>query len=96
MEETKISYETAALAHEKGFKYPVVNIYPQSVLQRWLRDQKILVHVYPGDNWEDWAFKILAEDAMAPFFVAVNRYDVSYPSYEECLEVGLLEALKLI
>ena len=38
MKEQLISYETAVLAHKKGFKRNIINTCPQSVLQKWLRE----------------------------------------------------------
>lgn len=64
----------------------------QSLLQKCLRDQKILVEVTPIDSWDEWSFIIMLEDAMSPFFVA-EWNDGPFKSYEEALEQGLKEAL---
>lgn len=107
LKEELISFETAKLAKEKGWNGDFVESHKilttQSLLQKWLRDKhKIHVEVVP-DNWSEteiiWYANILDLneflDAKKPFFYK-NKDIISNNIYEEALEQGLLEALKLI
>jgi len=76
---------------------------PQGMLQAWLR-KKHNLHVIPymlsGLGLKDYSFSILKPrpdgvlgcDELLPNELKLNRY----PTYEEALERGLYEALKLI
>ena len=124
MEEQLISFETAVLAKEKGFKIPTPVMYKgnersyghnnewgidekrldgefpyrnqqwysiptQSGLQKWLREKhNIHLIAYKNINIDgyDWCF--ITTDGITN----IN----SYKTYEEALEVGLQEALKLV
>lgn len=68
----------------------------QSLLQKWLREQKVLIDVRIVDDWNHWNVIILMEDAISPFFIAYQDHSNEFQTYEEALEFGLLEALKLI
>ena len=119
MKDELISFETAKLAKEKGFRIYTNNVYDfkgrlntmslirsvsesiaaptQSLLQRWLREVHGLelytqtsigksYHIYailtPGaSDWLDGEVKV------------INKH---FKTYEESIEVGLLEALKII
>jgi hypothetical protein len=100
MQETLISFDTAKLAKEKGFNY---NGYwrwspdaghneccSQFLLAKWLRD----VH---GIHLQI-AFSIVERMYNVHFFNEdySKETDVFYGPYEEALEEGLKEALKLI
>jgi hypothetical protein len=63
----------------------------QSLLQKWLRDKHGII-VLPEDEChpEIWVFNIHSKKG---YFHYTKR---AYKTYEEALEVGLLEALKLI
>lgn len=121
MEETLISFETAKLAKEKGFKESSKYCYredgflyiprisgsqimhsnildgdncsapTQGLLQKWLREKHNL-HVLPILNWypDRYNYEILRENE-APL-----RSKSIESSYEQALEAGLYEALKLI
>lgn len=97
MKEQLISFETAKLAKEKNYpfyftaigdtKEVPLNIPTQSLLQKWLREEH-------------------HEHINITFMVAINNYHVSltmrsmgwggFKTYEQALERGLQEALKLI
>ena len=97
MEEQKISFETAKLAKEAGWNgdmydreyNPVPHkIYTtQSLLQKWLRDEKKLMigMVYYAMNNGYWEWRVHYK----PFFG-------SEPSYEEALEIALKRCLILL
>lgn len=71
----------------------------QSLLQRWLREKhKIFVYVNPVDSWHEYKYIVLCEDVMAPFYLYENSEvnSKTYNTYEESLEQGLFESLKLI
>lgn len=107
MEDQLISFETAKLAKEKGYLYEMST---QSLLQKWLREEhklEVLVSFSPDWKWndEDECLCVNMGYRVDWGFVGVyKKYEKeSYPlerygfkSYEEALEIGLQEALKLI
>ena len=75
-----------------GLEEDYIEVPTQSLVQKWLRETKetiVIVDynmVYPGKwNYKYWSGKCV--------FVASEKY---YDTYEEALEEGLKEALKLI
>ena len=132
MEDTRISFETAKLAKEKGFKIPTKVMYKgneksyghnnewgidekrldgefpytnqqwysipaQSVLQKWLREKHdIHFEIKP----------IFEVNEIRPYHISISKnlsgknfnYKIigTRETYEEALEIGLQEALKLI
>ena len=109
MTEELVTLETAKLLKEKGFLqrkyfinvstlhncYKYLSVPPQSVVQRWLRETKDL-HIEISYMYENyWIYDILT----IPNHDLVGLSDrpiIHYKSYEEALEAGLQEALKLI
>lgn len=105
MKEDLITFETAKLAKEKGFKLDVwftgidtaVNLPTQSLLQKWLREihgihVESRYEVVGRNNWQ-YVFHIL--DGRSIHIDQMNNIDYS-ESYEKALEKGLCEALKFI
>jgi len=114
MQEQIVSFETAKLAEEKGFKHYTC------LLDKWLRFNNIMVTQSLLQKWLRINHNCIVEvcfDKMnclnkIDFFVTVDYYkpDWSYDktinepdyvsdyfdSYEEALEIGLQEGLKLI
>ena len=101
MEDTRINFETAKLAKEKGCNlenctcggYPDCICYDkrisQSLLAKWLREQhNIHLIAYKNINIDgyDWCF--ITTDGITN----IN----SYKTYEEAYEIGLYQALKCI
>lgn len=101
MEDTRITFETAKLAKEKGCNLENCTCggYPdcicsdkrisQSLLNKWLREKhNIHLIAYKNINIDgyDWCF--ITTDGITN----IN----SYKTYEEAYEIGLQEALKLI
>jgi hypothetical protein len=112
MKEELIKFKTAKLAKEKGFKVECSDYYDvkgntnsfehygealpygvcfkptQSLLQKWLREvHKINVYCTPTHyNYDVWVNNVIAEIPV-PLLMG---------SYEEVLEKGLQEGLKLI
>ena len=132
MEDTRISFETAKLAKEKGFKIPTKVMYKgneksyghnnewgidekrldgefpytnqqwysipaQSLLQKWLREKHdIHFEIKP----------IFEVNEIRPYHISISKnlsgknfnYKIigTRETYEEALEIGLQEALKLI
>jgi len=107
MKEQLISSITAKLAKEKGFEFHCIcnekdpfdckcdGRVPQSLLQKWLREKhNIHIEIKKSNNIKNG------------FWVEVDIWDevhcieslasVNFNTYEEALEVGLCEALKLI
>ena len=112
MKEELISFETAKLAKAKGFIVPVKYYYDfkgdkccgsyktswnlsksdlyatptQSLLQKWLRE-KHDIHIIVIPHLDVFRFKVLTKYGYQSYFKS---------NYEEALETGLQEALKLI
>jgi hypothetical protein len=69
----------------------------QALLQKWLREvHKIIIIPLPIDSYDSWYYKIFLPDVISPFFEIPIYLDNEFKTYEEALEVGLQEALKLI
>lgn len=68
----------------------------QSLLQRWLREEhEIFIEVTFVDSaTNDWFGRVCARDIMSPVFEAHTTEE--HKTYEDALEEGLLEALKLL
>ena len=107
MKEQLISFETAKLAKEKGYKLdiwlnyidPIINFPTQSLLQKWIKDVN-KIHIEPiFQGWADlhhsYHCKVhFIKDGIWEYFLATKGKDNLI--YEEALEIGLQEALKLI
>ena len=101
MEDTRINFETAKLAKEKGCNlenctcggYPDCICYDkrisQSLLAKWLREEhNIHLIAYKNINIDGYDWCYITTDGITN----IN----SYKTYEEAYEIGLQEALKLI
>lgn len=112
MQETIITFETAKLAKEKNFDWKISKFYAeppnavkaptQSLLQKWLREKRIDITVIT-----DWK---KAKRVYYVGFIFVNdknqiniwfskdedKNKIEYFCYEDALEIGLQESLKLI
>ena len=104
MEEQLISFETAKLAKEKRFDLTklgykeengeIIDTYStttQSLLQKWLREEhKIHIVIMPCI--------IPSNEVKYYIFTGKLKWDWAelFDTYEEALEVGLQEALKLV
>lgn len=108
MREQLITFETAKLAKEKGFNEiifesdgncNITGVYKaptQSLLQKWLRENpKLILWCIPiGTDYEDfvvWDYKIRNHTNGRE-----HTGKLQLKTYEEALEKGLQEALKLI
>lgn len=93
MTEELVTLETLKLLEKKGFheyNYPT-----QSIAQKWLRETKKLhveVSYMHGDYWIYDILTIPNHDLIG----LSDRALVLCKSYEEALEAGIQEALKLI
>lgn len=105
MKEELITFETAKLAKEKGYNkefedYPYKGciIAPtQSLLQRWLREKHgIHVWVHPNLIWQTYHHKGIVDRKETHNTNIAFDGESMKDTYEEALEVGLQEALKLI
>lgn len=145
MEDTRITFETAKLAKEKGFKEKVIYYYhlhdnlrnpilineidillknyktpyevrrdwntistefgyvenfsapTQSLLSKWLREKHNIHIEISNNNYNkllNWSFDL--HKLPVGIIQMWERGDSTYNTYEEALEVGLQEALKLI
>lgn len=118
MEEQLISFETAKLAKEKGFKEPVISGYSeqgslfvkdyekshcynvrglfsapsQSLLQKWLRD-RFTTYVLVLHDGKTFYYQIQRPE----WDDCITNFELNKQfTYEQALEYGLQEALKLI
>lgn len=112
MTEELITLETAKLLKEKGFQqrkylinvstlhhcYKYLSVPPQSVAQKWLRETKNL-HIEIYRNACGYGYVIVKanngtwmedDDAKGP------NDGGNWDTYEEALEAGIFEALKLV
>ena len=109
MTEELVTLETAKLLKEKGFLqrkyfinvstlhncYKYLSVPPQSVVQRWLRETKDL-HIEISYMYENyWTYDILTIPRHDLIGLS-DRPIIRYNTYEEALEAGIQEALKLI
>ena len=104
MEDTRITFETAKLAKEKGcdLENCTCGGYPecicsdkrisQSLLSKWLREKYniIILVLYDGKTFYYQIQRKEWEDCIIQFDLTLNQ------TYEEAYEIGLQEALKLI
>jgi len=98
MQEQLITFETAKLASEKGYS-PILlgevfrkSLPTQSLLQKWLREvHNIHIDIPYMDEVLIFGYKITTI-ANNTEVVEIYKYNL----YEEALEIGLQEALKLI
>lgn len=107
MKDQIISLETAKLANDKGFNivYGFLKIgmmgneilCTQSLLQRWLREKhsiNILVHPHQVNNSPiTYSFCLHYKYG---FQSNMTNWSKRHKNYEEALEAGLIEGLKLI
>lgn len=112
MTEELVTLETAKMLKEKGFQqrkclinvstlhhcYKYLSVPPQSVAQKWLRETKNL-HIEIYRNACGYGYAIVKanngtwmedDDAKGP------NDGGNWDTYEEALEAGIFEALKLI
>lgn len=104
MTETLIKYDTAVLAKEKGFdwimglgQFDMMGnevLCSQSLLQKWLRDVKKqdIEVLTAGRSGYYYCFVTQTRNG----YIYEGREIKEFPSYEEALEAGLLESLKLV
>jgi len=112
MTDQLILFKTAVLAKEKGFReitkngycndgyksqsniYPLIDYFAptQSLLQKWLREKHNLNLVTKKMIYEKWKcfLETITKDSINTW------WSPDKDTYEEALEQGLLEALKLI
>ena len=94
MTEELVTLETAKLLREKGM-FTDIGFPPQSVVQKWLRETKNL-HIEISYMYENyWTYDILTIPRHDLIGLS-DRPIIRYNTYEEALESGLQEALKLI
>lgn len=94
MTEELVTLETAKLLKEKGM-FTDIEFPPKSVAQKWLRETKNL-HIEISYMYENyWTYDILTIPRHDLIGLS-DRPIIRYNTYEEALEAGLQEALKLI
>ena len=112
MTEELITLETAKLLKEKGFQqrkylinvstlhhcYKYLSVPPQSVAQKWLRETKNL-HIEIYRNACGYGYAIVKANNgtwMEDDDAKGTNDGGNWDTYEEALEAGIFEALKLI
>lgn len=94
MTEELVTLETAKLLKEKGM-FTDIEFPTQFVAQKWLRETKNL-HIEISYMYENyWTYDILTIPRHDLIGLS-DRPIIRYNTYEEALELGLQEALKLI
>lgn len=94
MTEELVTLETAKLLKEKGM-FTDIEFPTQSVAQKWMRETKNL-HIEISYMYENyWTYDILTIPRHDLIGLS-DRPIIRYNTYEEALESGLQEALKLI
>ena len=94
MTEEFVTLETAKLLKEKGM-FTDIEFIPQSVAKKWLRENKNL-HVEVSYMYENyWTYDILTIPRHDLIGLS-DRPIIRYNTYEEALEAGIQEALRLI
>lgn len=97
MTEELVTLETAKLMKEKGMLTDI-EFFPQSVVQKWLRETKN-IHIFIYNCACGYGYEISKADNGT--YIASSAYKGTndggkWDTYEEALESGLQEALKLI
>lgn len=90
MKDQEIELETAILAWEKGFPKKIGKI-TQSLLQKWLREEKDLFVYVIMDSSKKLTYIINSE-----YYYDTGPWNGTFYKYEEALERGLIEALNEI
>ena len=105
MEDTRVTFETEKLAKEKGCNLENCTCggYPdcicsdkrisQSLLAKWLREKydiDVIINTYRNQNQKYYKYFISEKSK------DVIKSEEYYNTYEDALEIGLQEALKLI
>ena len=108
MKEQIITFETAILAKEKGFNTTLDQTPTQSLLQKWIRETRLLdvlvlpqvqscldpfpLYFYAVQDYRDGVWKELVNSSDC------NNKEtfLHFETYEEALEKGLFESLKAI
>ena len=87
--------EPMATLDSKSFEFEVCSRSTQSVLQRWLRDVKNIVLLVDFNNDEDCDEN---ERYGVTIYIGNERIVelATYPTYEEALEAGLQNCLRLL
>ena len=94
IQEELVTLETAKLLKEKGM-FTDIEFPTQSVAQKWIRETKNL-HIEISYMYENyWTYDILTIPRHDLIGLS-DRPIIRYNTYEEALEAGLQEALKLI
>ena len=105
MKDTLITFETAKLAKEKGCNLENCTCggYPdcicsdkrisQSLLAKWLREEHNIIVIVDYEGIDGYYYKFYSYKGMKQFYDASNK---NFKTFEEALEIGLQEALKLI
>ena len=102
------TYEVCKLAKEKGFDVPTAKNYrhesgetcnapTQSLLQRWLREEKNIVVVVDWFSIEEkyyWRVYDTSKDDMFASFMPPAKSMSRYDTWEQALESGLKYVLK--
>lgn len=97
MTEEFVTLETAKLLKEKGM-FTDIEFPPQSVAQKWLRETKN-IHICVYNCACGYGYEISKADNgthMASSVYKGTNDGEKWDTYEEALEAGLQEALKLI
>ena len=94
MTEELVTLETAKLLKEKGM-FTDIEFPTQSIVQKWLRETKDLHIGICYSHKLFWYYEIMSVSNHVLVGLAISP-SIHYNTYEEALEAGIQEALKLI
>lgn len=82
--------------HKKEFKLESYSAPTQSLLQKWLREVHDVIVSADCAIKDDWWYQLKHSPKKITKVYKVSSLSESYKTYEEALEKGLYQALKLI
>jgi hypothetical protein len=93
-----ITLQKMSCSNVEGYKQPTAPT--QSLLAKWLRDEyRIFININYDGNDEVFRVEIIKQNndrSRKVFYLKEENIIMMFHSYEEALEIGLQEALKLI
>jgi len=98
MKEQFVTYKIALVLKELGFDEPYIAYWKnnQALLQKWLREKHGIKVIADTDITLMWIYTIQSLHPRASYTGNFIVSDYIYNTYEEALEAGLQQALKLI
>ena len=64
-------------------------------IMKWFLKRKILIEVFPIDDWEHWSYRITGEDCMSSFYI-MYQHNEDLLIKDKPYEQAILKAIELI